>query len=73
MDSEFLILATAAIVFIAATMGVMAIGVIFGRPCLRGSCGGVNACPGCPNRPKSPASNPDQSRLDRHPRNIRHC
>ena len=30
MDAEFLILAIAAIVFIASTMGVMAIGVIFG-------------------------------------------
>jgi hypothetical protein len=50
MDAEFLILAIAAIVLIASTMGVMAIGVIFGRPCLKGSCGGTGACPDCPNR-----------------------
>jgi hypothetical protein len=50
MDAEFLILVTAAIVLVAATLGVMAIGVIFGRPCLKGSCGGAGACPGCPNR-----------------------
>jgi hypothetical protein len=50
MDQEFVILVTAAFILIAAAMGVMAIGVIFRRPCLRGSCGGLGACPGCPNR-----------------------
>ena len=47
---EFLILVTAAIILVASTMGVMAIGVIFRRPCLKGSCGGAGACPDCPNR-----------------------
>ena len=48
---EFLTLVTAAFILVALAMGSMAIGVIFRRPCLKGSCGGVNACPGCPNRP----------------------
>lgn len=52
MGEEFLILAAAAFVLVAAAMGAMAIGVIFRRPCLKGSCGGAGACPGCPNRPR---------------------
>ena len=47
---EFLILVTAAFILVALAMGAMAIGVIFRRPCLKGSCGGVGACPDCPNR-----------------------
>jgi hypothetical protein len=54
MDQEFLILVTAAFILVAGAMGAMAIGVIFRRPCLKGSCGGVNACPGCPNRRQAP-------------------
>lgn len=47
--------------FFAFTMLIMAVGVIFKRPCLRGSCGGpevLNAsgeslsCVTCPNRKK---------------------
>ena len=54
MDGEFLILALAAAVVIASTMGIMAIGILLGRPCLKGSCGGVGSCPGCPNRERPP-------------------
>ena len=45
--------------FMALAMLVMAVGVIFKRPCLRGSCGGPEAmsgagelisCSTCPNR-----------------------
>ena len=50
IDTEFLVLATAAFILIACVMGVMAIGVIFNRPCLKGSCGGAGSCPECPNR-----------------------
>ena len=45
MDEEFLILVIAAFVVVAGAMAAMAIGVIFRRPCLRGSCGGPGACP----------------------------
>lgn len=41
---EFLILVTAAFILVALAMGAMAIGVIFRRPCLKGSCGGVGSC-----------------------------
>ena len=40
-----MVLVIAAIVLVAGAMGAMAIGVIFRRPCLRGSCGGPGACP----------------------------
>jgi hypothetical protein len=33
MDAEFLILATAGIILAASTLGVLAIGVLFARPC----------------------------------------
>lgn len=48
---EFLIPLTAAIILVATTMAAMAIGVMFRRPCLKGSCGGTGGCPDCPNRP----------------------
>jgi hypothetical protein len=53
---EFLILTVAAI---AIVMLIMAVGVIFKRPCLRGSCGGAEifdadgealSCGACPRR-----------------------
>jgi hypothetical protein len=44
MDHEFVILVIAAFVLVALAMAAMAIGVIFRRPCLKGSCGGVGAC-----------------------------
>ncbi len=46
----------------AAIMLIMAVGVIFGRGCLRGSCGGARVtgpggeslqCAACPNRPEA--------------------
>lgn len=49
--------------FFGLAMFVMALGVIFGRRCLRGSCGGPEvlgpdgesmSCPTCPNRDKPP-------------------
>jgi hypothetical protein len=52
-----------ALVLIAAGVLAMAIGVIFRRPCLRGSCGGAEAatakgerlsCAACPNRRREP-------------------
>jgi hypothetical protein len=47
---EYLIVLAAACIVLPAVMAAMAVGVIFKRPCLKGSCGGVNACPGCPNK-----------------------
>jgi hypothetical protein len=52
-----LILITA--LFIGTVMAIMAVGVIFGNRCLRGSCGGPDVigpdgesltCPTCPHR-----------------------
>ena len=52
-----------ALALIAAGLLAMAIGVIFRRPCLRGSCGGAEAvtskgerlsCEACPNRQRQP-------------------
>jgi hypothetical protein len=58
-----LIVFSLALVLIAAGVLAMAIGVIFRRPCLRGSCGGAEAatgkgerlsCATCPNRRREP-------------------
>jgi hypothetical protein len=52
-----------ALVLIGAGVLAMAVGVIFRRPCLRGSCGGPSAatpkgerlaCANCPNRGRKP-------------------
>ena len=40
-------------VSIALSMLGMGIGLLFRRPCLRGSCGGSGGCTGCPNRRSS--------------------
>ncbi len=52
------------LVAIGATVAAMAVGVMFKRPCLRGSCGGAAvhgpdgqklSCATCPNRHRSPS------------------
>jgi hypothetical protein len=55
------------VVLVGASVAAMAIGVMFRRPCLRGSCGGSEvrlssgeslSCATCPNRKsKRPAEN----------------
>jgi hypothetical protein len=54
-----------AVVLIGAAVLAMAVGVIFRRPCLRGSCGGPAvvgpdgekiSCSDCPNRNKKAAA-----------------
>jgi hypothetical protein len=54
-----------ALLVIGAAVAAMAIGVMFRRPCLRGSCGGPAAigpdgeklsCSDCPNRHKKAAA-----------------
>jgi len=63
MDAFWLVFALAA-ALIALGIAAMAIGVMFRRPCLRGSCGGPAvigpdgeelSCRTCPNRRNEPA------------------
>jgi len=58
---SFLLVGTLTIAILGAGMFAMAVGVIFKRKCLRGSCGGeaardadgkVISCHDCPNRAK---------------------
>jgi hypothetical protein len=59
--STFAVVFVVAAVLIGAAVLAMAVGVIFRRPCLRGSCGGPAvtgpggekiSCAACPNRRK---------------------
>jgi hypothetical protein len=52
MNADLLPVLLAALAAIGVAVAAMSIGVILRRPCLRGSCGGANACEGCPNRPR---------------------
>lgn len=61
---EFLPIFLLALGVIGATLLAMAVGVMFKRPCLRGSCGGTPplgpdgralSCATCPNRKRSEA------------------
>jgi hypothetical protein len=64
--SDFLPVFLLALLFIGTAVAVMAVGVMFKRPCLRGSCGGkpvlgpdgqALSCRTCPNR-KRPGTGP---------------
>lgn len=59
MADAWLLVVLASIVVVGASVAAMAIGVMFRRPCLRGSCGGPEvrttsgeslSCATCPNR-----------------------
>ena len=59
MTSTLLVVLVASFVLVGASIAAMAIGVMFKRPCLRGSCGGPAvlgpdgakiSCATCPNR-----------------------
>jgi hypothetical protein len=50
LDSELLLVVAVAIVLVGSAVAAMAIGVMFRRPCLKGSCGGPLACDGCPKK-----------------------
>lgn len=59
--SATLVVVLASLLLIGASVAAMAIGVMFRRPCLRGSCGGPEvrnaqgeslSCATCPNRKK---------------------
>ena len=63
--SSFLPVLVLALVAIGIAIAAMAIGVMFKRPCLRGSCGGPTAvapdgtklsCETCPNRKRGTAA-----------------
>jgi len=60
--SDFFPIFVLALAFIGITLAAMAVGVMFKRPCLRGSCGGSPvlgpdgkklSCATCPNRARS--------------------
>jgi hypothetical protein len=62
MSTGWLVVLLVSIVLIGASVAAMAIGVIFRRPCLRGSCGGREvrdaagarlSCATCPNRKRT--------------------
>jgi hypothetical protein len=59
VSTTLLVVVLASVVLIGASVAAMAIGVMFRRPCLRGSCGGPEvrtasgeklSCATCPNR-----------------------
>jgi hypothetical protein len=50
MDGELFLVLSLAIVLVGAAVAAMAIGVMFRRQCLKGSCGGPLACDGCPRK-----------------------
>ena len=65
MLSTLLVVGIASLLVVGASVAAMAIGVMFRRPCLRGSCGGPEvktaageslSCATCPNRKSKPAA-----------------
>jgi hypothetical protein len=64
MSASAWAIVAASLVLVGASVAAMAIGVMFRRPCLRGSCGGREvrdargeglSCATCPNRKHAPA------------------
>jgi hypothetical protein len=64
MSTTLVVVLLASLVLVGASVAAMAIGVMFRRPCLRGSCGGRElrdargeslSCATCPNRPRGAA------------------
>jgi hypothetical protein len=67
MVDTLLVVVVASVVLIGASVAAMAIGVMFRRPCLRGSCGGPEvrtaggeslSCATCPNRKRTSSAGP---------------
>jgi hypothetical protein len=61
MNTSLLVVIAISVLLVGAAVAAMAIGVMFRRPCLRGSCGGPElktaqgqslSCATCPNRNK---------------------
>lgn len=72
MTSTLIVVLLAALVLVGASIAAMAIGVMFRRPCLRGSCGGKPvldargqslSCVTCPNRKRRAEGEPDDRGL----------
>jgi hypothetical protein len=68
MAGTLVVVLLASVVLVGASVAAMAIGVMFRRPCLRGSCGGPEvrspsgeklSCATCPNRKRHPGIAPD--------------
>jgi len=68
MAGKLLVVLLATLALVGASVAAMAIGVVFRRPCLRGSCGGPElrtpggdklSCATCPNRQRHAGSGPD--------------
>ncbi len=68
MPATWLVVFAVTLVLIGAGVLAMSIGVIFRRPCLRGSCGGPEvktasgesiSCATCPNRKNKPVHDHD--------------
>ena len=68
MSVDLLLVILASVLLVGASVAAMAIGVIFRRPCLRGSCGGPEvrspsgdrlSCATCPNRKRHTGIAPD--------------
>lgn len=67
MSGTIVIVVVASLVLMGASIAAMAIGVMFKRPCLRGSCGGPAlrdargqplSCATCPNRKPAASARP---------------
>jgi hypothetical protein len=65
VSTTLLVVLVASLVLISASVAAMAIGAMFRRPCLRGSCGGPElrtaggekiSCATCPNRRRHAAT-----------------
>jgi hypothetical protein len=74
VSATLLVVLVASLVLIGASVAAMAIGVMFRRPCLRGSCGGPEvrtaggekiSCATCPNRKRRAAAAEDDGDEDR--------
>ncbi len=72
MNTTLLVVLLASLVLIGTSVAAMAIGVMFRRPCLRGSCGGPEvrtasgekiSCVTCPNRHRPAAAGDERSDL----------
>jgi hypothetical protein len=71
--AELLSMFAISLLIVGAALAAMAVGVMFKRPCLRGSCGGPAvlsprgeklSCATCPNRRRNAANSPPATPMD---------